>query len=156
MDANDVSLSVRVFKPDAQNPVARKDLTLVLVHQYSVLGGCQGLLKGMAAQLAGRGFTVVTFDMRGAGRSTGRPSLTGFAEVQDVIAVCKWATEHINAHSILLVGNSAGQSGTVFQFNFLFGYPFPFFGCMCIWQFLASSSTFFSILFALQCGSVTD
>ena len=112
MDANDVSLSVRVFKPDSQNPVARRDLTLVLVHQYSVLGGCQGLLKGMAAQLAGRGFTVVTFDMRGAGRSTGRPSLTGFAEVQDVIAVCKWATEHINAHSILLVGNSAGQSGT--------------------------------------------
>ena len=156
MDANDVSLSVRVFKPDAQNPVARKDLTLVLVHQYSVLGGCQGLLKGMAAQLAGRGFTVVTFDMRGAGRSTGRPSLTGFAEVQDVIAVCKWATEHINAHSILLVGNSAGQSGTVFNLIFCLVTLFLFLDVCVFDNFLQAAVPFLFFLFALQCGSVTD
>lgn len=107
VEANDVSLSVRVFRPTAEVPP--RPFTLVLTHQYSVLGGCQGLLKGMANQLAAKGFTTITFDMRGAGRSTGRPSITGSAEVQDVIAVCKWASEHIPAQSILLIGNSAGD-----------------------------------------------
>ena len=32
----------------------------------------------------------MTFDMRGAGKSTGRASLTGFVEIKDVIAVCKY------------------------------------------------------------------
>ncbi|KAI8556596.1 hypothetical protein RHMOL_Rhmol05G0266400 [Rhododendron molle] len=36
-----------------------------LVHPYSVLGGCQGLMKGIALRLARRGFHAVTFDMRG-------------------------------------------------------------------------------------------
>ncbi|RXI03848.1 hypothetical protein DVH24_038122 [Malus domestica] len=46
--------------------------------------------------------------MRGVGRSTGRASLTGFAEIKDVIAVCKWVSENLSADMILLVGSSAG------------------------------------------------
>lgn len=106
VEANEVVLSLRIFRPPFD--VKKQDLTLVMVHQYSVLGGCQALLKGMATELASRGFTAVTFDMRGAGRSTGRPSLTGYAEVLDVVAVSKWATENLDAHSIILIGNSAG------------------------------------------------
>lgn len=108
VEANDVALAVRIFRPpwDVER---KRDVTVVMAHQYSVLGGCQALLKGTAAELARRGFTTLTFDMRGAGRSSGRPSLTGFAEVQDVIAVCQWATQHLDAQSILLVGNSAGN-----------------------------------------------
>lgn len=106
VEANDVALSVRIFRPPWDVP--KRDVTVVMSHQYSVLGGNQALMKGLATTLSGRGFTTLTFDMRGAGRSTGRPSLTGYAEVQDVIAVCKWATEHVGARSIILVGNSAG------------------------------------------------
>lgn len=106
VEANEVSLAVRIFRPPWD--VQSRDVTVVMAHQYSVLGGCQALMKGTATELASRGFTTLTFDMRGAGRSTGRPSLTGYAEVQDVVAVCKWATEHVDARSIILVGNSAG------------------------------------------------
>ncbi|KAJ7516957.1 hypothetical protein O6H91_21G006100 [Diphasiastrum complanatum] len=83
---------------------------LKVFKQYTVLGGCQGLLKGMATELASKGFVCVTFDMRGAGRSTGRASLTGSSEVHDVVAVCQWTAENIPASRILLVGSSAGRS----------------------------------------------
>jgi pimeloyl-ACP methyl ester carboxylesterase len=112
VEENGVALSVRIFRPNAG--VEPKSLTLILVHQYSVLGGCQGLLKGMANMLAAKGFTTITFDMRGAGRSSGRPSITGSAEVQDVIAVCKWAVDKLPAPSILLIGSSAGQRLSIF------------------------------------------
>lgn len=78
------------------------------MHPYSVLGGCQGLLRGIAAGLADKGYKAVTFDMRGVGRSTGKASLTGFAEIKDVVAVCNWVSENLSANKILLVGSSAG------------------------------------------------
>jgi alpha/beta superfamily hydrolase len=98
-------LHTRLFKPREET---RNNLVVVLVHPYSILGGCQGLLKGIAAGLAEKGYKAVTFDMRGAGKSTGRASLTGFAEIKDVIAVCKWACENLSVDRILLVGSSAG------------------------------------------------
>ncbi|CAF2368790.1 unnamed protein product [Brassica napus] len=45
---------------------------------------------------------------RGAGKSTGRATLTGFAEVKDVIAVCRWLVQEFEVDRILLVGSSAG------------------------------------------------
>ncbi|KAK6164239.1 hypothetical protein DH2020_001103 [Rehmannia glutinosa] len=62
---------------------------------------------GVASGLANRGYKSVTFDMRGVGSSTGKASLTGFNEIEDVIAVCKWASLNLSAHRILLVGSSA-------------------------------------------------
>ncbi|KAK2632428.1 hypothetical protein EUGRSUZ_L01569 [Eucalyptus grandis] len=108
--ADRVVLHTRLFKP--REDAGRADdggrgLGVVLVHPYTVLGGCQALLRGIASELAGRGLPAVTFDMRGAGKSTGRPSLTGFAEVKDVIAVCKWACDNLSLRRILLVGSSA-------------------------------------------------
>ncbi|GAV75864.1 Abhydrolase_5 domain-containing protein [Cephalotus follicularis] len=102
-----VRLHTRVSKPSPEEETKDK-LVIVLVHPYSILGGCQGLLKGMALGLAGKGYKAVTFDMRGVGRSTGRASLTCFAEIKDVIAVCKWVCENLSADRILLVGSSAG------------------------------------------------
>lgn len=98
-------LHTRLFKPEEE---IKDSLVVVLVHPYSILGGCQGLLRGIAGGLAERGYRAVTFDMRGAGKSTGRPSLTGFAEIKDVIAVCKWVCENLTADRIVLVGSSAG------------------------------------------------
>ncbi|KAJ7521180.1 hypothetical protein O6H91_19G041800 [Diphasiastrum complanatum] len=103
----DVSLKVRVFRPD---DTELKELVIVLVHQYTFVGGNQGLVKGLANELAAKGYVCVTFDMRGAGRSTGRPSITGTAEVQDVVTVCRWAASHLRAPRILVSGTSVGQS----------------------------------------------
>ncbi|KAJ0021314.1 hypothetical protein Pint_31272 [Pistacia integerrima] len=103
-----VKLHARVFKPSDEKDSKDDNLVIVLVHPYSVLGGCQGLLKGIASGLAGKGYRAVTFDMRCVGKSTGRASLTGFAEVKDVVAVCKWVCENLSTDRILLVGSSAG------------------------------------------------
>ncbi|KAK9941318.1 hypothetical protein M0R45_017924 [Rubus argutus] len=102
-------LSTRLFKPRQEEQVKESNNpVVVLVHPYSVLGGCQGLLRGIAAGLADKGYKAVTFDMRGVGRSTGKASLTGFAEIKDVVAVCNWVSENLSANKILLVGSSAG------------------------------------------------
>ncbi|CAI9106641.1 OLC1v1005844C1 [Oldenlandia corymbosa var. corymbosa] len=85
-----------------------EDIVVVLVHPYSVLGGCQILLRGIASGLARKGYKAVTFDMRGVGRSTGKPSLTGFREIKDVVSVCRWASQNCSSNRILLVGSSAG------------------------------------------------
>ncbi|KAF7080072.1 hypothetical protein CFC21_084209 [Triticum aestivum] len=105
--ADGAKLSVRVFKPAA--PVeGAEDVSVVLVHPYTILGGVQGLLRGMAQGLAERGHRAVTFDMRGAGRSTGRASLTGSSEVGDVVAVCRWVAYTLKPRAVLLIGSSAG------------------------------------------------
>ncbi|EOY32465.1 hypothetical protein QUC31_019400 [Theobroma cacao] len=101
-----VKLSTRVFKPKEE--IKDNNLVIVLVHPYSVLGGCQALLKGMASGLADKGYRAVTFDMRGVAGSTGSASLTGFAEVKDVVAVCNWVSQNLSSDKILLVGSSAG------------------------------------------------
>uniref|UniRef100_A0A0D9VK84 Xaa-Pro dipeptidyl-peptidase-like domain-containing protein n=1 Tax=Leersia perrieri TaxID=77586 RepID=A0A0D9VK84_9ORYZ len=102
-------LSVRLFKPAPGEAAAEgEDIAVVLVHPYTILGGVQGLLRGMAEGVARRGYHAITFDMRGAGRSTGRASLTGSTEVGDVVAVCRWVAENLNPRGVLLVGSSAG------------------------------------------------
>uniref|UniRef100_A0A453PEX0 Xaa-Pro dipeptidyl-peptidase-like domain-containing protein n=1 Tax=Aegilops tauschii subsp. strangulata TaxID=200361 RepID=A0A453PEX0_AEGTS len=106
--ADGAKLSVRLFKPAAPVEDA-EDVAVVLVHPYTILGGVQGLLRGMAQGLAERGHRAVTFDMRGAGRSTGRASLTGSSEVRDVVAVCRWVADTLKPRAVLLVGSSAGR-----------------------------------------------
>ena len=101
-----VKLHTRLFKPKEE---IKDSLVVVLVHPYSILGGCQGLLKGIAAGLADKGYRAITFDMRGAGKSSGRASLTGFAEIKDVIAICNWVCQNLSSDRILLVGSSAGM-----------------------------------------------
>ncbi|KAJ6832350.1 uncharacterized protein M6B38_346515 [Iris pallida] len=100
-----VKISARVFTPSSSSSTS---VAVVLVHPFTILGGSQGLLRGIAAALAGKGIPAVTFDCRGAGRSSGRPSLTGFAEIQDVVAVCSWTSERFSCRRIVLVGSSAG------------------------------------------------
>ncbi|XP_042513484.1 uncharacterized protein LOC122088322 isoform X1 [Macadamia integrifolia] len=117
-----VKLHTRIFKP-LREP--EDNLVIVLVHPYSVLGGCQALLRGIAAGLAERGYRAVTFDMRGAGKSSGRASLTGYSEIRDVIAVCNWVCEDMSTDRILLVGSSAGapiSGSAVDQIQEVVGY----------------------------------
>lgn len=123
-----VKLHTRLFKPREE---IKDSLVVVLVHPYSVLGGCQGLLKGIAAGLAGKGYRAVTFDMRGAGKSSGRASLTGFAEVKDVIAICNWVCQNLSSDRILMVGSSAGM----ILFCFLVCYATNFHGSSCVYLY---------------------
>lgn len=104
-----VKLHVRLFNPQSDVDDPKPNTVIVLVHPFTLLGGSQGLLRGIAMGLAERGFKAVTFDTRGAGRSSGRASLTGFSEIQDVVAVCKWVKENLNPDGIVLVGSSAGK-----------------------------------------------
>ncbi|KAH6794652.1 alpha/beta-Hydrolases superfamily protein [Perilla frutescens var. hirtella] len=109
--AGGVNLDARVYRAvagDSNSGHRNDELVAVLVHPYSVLGGFQGLMKGIASGLADSGVTAVTFNMRGVGKSTGRASLTGFSEVDDVVSVCKWASQNLSGRRILLVGSSAG------------------------------------------------
>ncbi|XP_010536025.1 PREDICTED: uncharacterized protein LOC104811123 [Tarenaya hassleriana] len=111
VDSEDaVKLHARIFKPRREEHEERpnSNLAIVLVHPFSLLGGCQALLRGIASGLAANGYTAVTFDTRGAGKSTGRATLTGFAEVKDVIAVCRWVCQNLGVDKIVLVGSSAG------------------------------------------------
>lgn len=115
-----IKLETRIFNPreedegndsseEEEQSSTNDNLVVVLVHPYSLMGGNQGLLRGIASGLASRGYKAVTFDMRGVGRSTGKSSLTGFKEINDVVAVCKWASENLSTNRILLVGSSAGN-----------------------------------------------
>ncbi|XP_004497402.1 uncharacterized protein [Cicer arietinum] len=126
VESNDgVKLHTRLFKPAPGIDVKDDKLGIVLVHPYSVLGGSQGLLKGIASLLASNGYNAVTFDMRGVGKSTGRPSLTGFSEVKDVIAVSNFLSHSLSLQTILLVGSSAGApiaGSAVDQIEQVIGY----------------------------------
>ncbi|KAK4779583.1 hypothetical protein SAY87_015689 [Trapa incisa] len=60
-------------------------------------------------------------------RSTGRASITGFAEVKDVVSVCKWVCSNadLSVGRILLVGSSAGapiSGSSVDQVEHVVGY----------------------------------
>lgn len=104
-----IKLDGRIYTPPIADEHPKDNLAIVLVHPYSVLGGCQALMRGIACELSNKGFTSVTFDMRGVGKSTGRPSLTGFSEVDDVVSVCKCVSQNLSVNRILLVGSSAGN-----------------------------------------------
>lgn len=112
--ANGIKLDGFVFKPEKKNDT----IGVVLVHPYSVLGGCQALMRGIARNLSDHGFPALIFDMRGVGKSTGRPSLTGFSEVNDVVSACKWLSTTLSLPRILLVGSSAGNSTPLLLFTY--------------------------------------
>lgn len=89
----------------AQNTGGRIAL---LVHQYSVMGGSQDLMKGMARILAARyRVAACTFNLRGVGKSSGSSTITGQSEVQDVVDIGQWIS-NLGFDKILLLCSSAG------------------------------------------------
>ena len=81
---------------------------VLVVHQYSIMGGSQELMRGIARSFAlHHGVTACTLNLRGVGGSSGMPSLTGSSEVADVVAVGAWLQKAGFTH-ILLVCSSAG------------------------------------------------
>jgi len=124
MDAFDVAvptkaggtLSARIFWPrslrvrrqptglSALLAAAANGACTLIVHQYSVMGGSQELMRGIARELAFRqGCVAVTFDLRGVGASSGRCSLTGHGESDDVAELGAWLEEAGFSRILLLV-----------------------------------------------------
>lgn len=115
-----------------------KSKPLVLfVHQYAVMGGHGGLMEGMARHISALGYDAVTFDLRGAGESSGQSSYRNKAEKLDVEAVLTYLTTTPTVpqdQQIFLVGSSAGAAlaGSVIDFSdriiggLFIGYTFGF------------------------------
>eukprot|EP00466_Bigelowiella_natans_P003603 jgi/Bigna1/73309/fgenesh1_pg.23_\ len=114
--SDSISLETRVFRTD---DFEGSNITIVLVHQWSILGGSMMMMTGMAGELAQRGYNTVVFNMRGVGGSSGTPTICGCDETADVEAVVKWEVRYIvekhKGHKIYLVASSAGApiAGTV-------------------------------------------
>lgn len=80
---------------------------IIFIHQYAIMGGQGQLMEGMARIAAKKGFESVTFDLRGAGRSTGRSSWMNSNELSDVEAMINYV-EGATSKDIFLVGSSGG------------------------------------------------
>ena len=102
------SLAVPRSSPPSHVAAAAGGACALVVHQYSVMGGSQELMRGMARCFPlHHGVTAVTLSLRGAGGSSGCASLTGHAEVDDVVVVGQWL-QAAGFTRILLVCCSAG------------------------------------------------
>mmetsp|Transcript_4311 Transcript_4311/g.7659 ORF Transcript_4311/g.7659 Transcript_4311/m.7659 type:complete len:242 (-) Transcript_4311:274-999(-) len=110
---------------------------IVFVHQWSKMGGNAALMHGMAQRISAMGYNAVTFDMRGVRQSSGRSTLGGYAEIDDVVSVSRWASEHLG-QKVVLVASSAGAStgGSALDRDdcivgaVLIGYTFGFWASM--------------------------
>ena len=136
----EVSLAAAVWRPPDRE--TKEGLpAVVLVHQWSILGGQASLVHGIARELTERGLTAVTFDLRGVGGSSGMRTIRGLSEVQDVEAVLEWAHTKLQ-RDLVLLGSSAGApiaGSAIDRFPFVrgfvgIGYVFGFlssvlFGC---------------------------
>ena len=81
---------------------------VVLAHQ---LGGDQGQWSDFAENLAARGFTALTFDFRGNGRSPGDVEV-GIAD-SDVAAALKFMRTQASVHPVILIGASMGGTAAL-------------------------------------------
>lgn len=102
---NGVILSCKKWASESSSD-ARVPLVL-FVHQYAVMGGCGQLMEGMARRVSSAGYDAVTFDLRGAGKSTGSCTYTNKDELNDVLAVLR-LIEESTSKNILVVGSSGG------------------------------------------------
>ncbi len=111
-------IETRLFWPRALNTPRSATVAAVatasggacalVVHQYSIMGGSQELMRGIARAFAlTHGVTACTLNLRGVGGSSGHATLRGHAEVDDVVAVGQWL-QHAGFSHILLVCSSAG------------------------------------------------
>ena len=89
------------------------EIAVVCVHQCSALGGCAEAVEDVAASVCAEGLLVISFDLRGAGSSSGCccmwpiPLLSGCPEVSDVVRVCSWVRSELGRDT-WICGVSAG------------------------------------------------
>jgi len=120
---------------------------MIFTHPYPILGGNMNnpVVVGLFSYFAAHGYTVVRFNFRGVGRSTGSSSWRGNSEKVDVQSVCEYLFQLSNEsfksipkedipsiEKILIVGYSYGAGiacATVNDFDKIVGYvaiSYPF------------------------------
>lgn len=89
------------------------EVAVVAVHQCSALGGSAAAVDDIASSVCAQGMLTVSFDLRGAGNSSGCccmwpvPCVSGCPEVADVVAVAAWVREELQ-RDVWILGVSAG------------------------------------------------
>lgn len=126
ISTGDIRLSAKLWEPRevSDRPAGP---VLLFVHQYAKMGGSGALMEGMARNAANYGYTSVTFDLRGAGRSTGACTFTNYAEMDDVKAMINHIINSMNK-DVFLVGSSGGSALA----GALLDYSDRIHGCMLI------------------------
>ncbi|KAF4678336.1 hypothetical protein FOL47_000065 [Perkinsus chesapeaki] len=112
--ADDCEISGAAYIPASFAP-GYEHLFVLLVHPWGKMGGSSANTKPLAKMLSGEYcMNCVTFDTRGVGASTGSSTLTGHAEVEDVVAVAKYVQEYLapkgSKAQFVLLGSSAGAA----------------------------------------------
>ncbi|KAK4705603.1 uncharacterized protein P7C70_g597, partial [Phenoliferia sp. Uapishka_3] len=143
-------------------PTAPTNLALI-AHPYGRLGGSQHdpVVQALANRLIEDGWAVCTYDARGVGASTGSPTFTGTAEVEDYQAIVQRVLLPLlpdplppdSKPQLLLSGYSYGSLAassclppasysTIRTRHLLISYPLSYLWALTLWR----SSTFASTL----------
>ena len=143
-----VQLSAKLWTPNTTNTNPAYPVVL-FVHQYTKMGGSGQLMEGMARKAARSGYSAVTFDLRGAGRSAGSCSFTNFAELDDVKAVIDHIATEMQ-RDVFIVGSSGGAAlaGSALDYServkggMLIGYTWGWWASFLFgWAFTAIESS---------------
>ncbi len=116
LSSGGIHLAAKMWSPSST--VDRMLPVIIFIHQYAVMGGSGVLMEGMARVAASRGYTGVTFDLRGAGSSEGKCTYTNFDELNDVKAIIDDMLIKTNK-DIIIVGSSGGAAlaGAVLDYS---------------------------------------
>ncbi len=106
INGDGVRLAAKLWRPSNDHRILP---VIIFVHQYAVMGGSSALMEGMARNAVDFGYTCVTFDLRGAGGSTGSSTWTNFEELNDVKAIIDHVAG-ITEREIVLFGSSGGAA----------------------------------------------
>ena len=111
-----INLAAKMWSPTAK--VDHMLPMIVFIHQYSIMGGSGLLMEGMARAAASRGYTGVTFDLRGAGASGGSSTYTNFEELNDVKTIIDDVILKTNK-DVVVIGSSGGAAlaGAVLDYS---------------------------------------
>ncbi|HLA43691.1 MAG TPA: alpha/beta fold hydrolase, partial [Aggregatilineales bacterium] len=99
------NLTLRGWYIPSQNSAA-----IILLHGY---GGNRRAMKFMAQALAGTGYGVLMYDMRGHGESDGNSRSFGWKDVPDVLAAVDFLQKQPDVEKIGILGHSVGAQVTV-------------------------------------------
>merc|ERR1712216_1078504 len=112
----DVQLECIIHRSAYASSSSKPSVAVVVLHPYSWLGGCMydHVVQRLYSAFAGtRQYnTVLAYNSRGVGRSSGRASVFGAKrEVEDLMALCRFLQSNLThpPDRILLVGYSHGS-----------------------------------------------
>lgn len=122
-EGDNINLEAEVARGDKNSKIS-----LILTHPYSWLGGSMhnNVTHAVFQKLKSKVNTIVMFNFRGVGESSGWSTITGWNERNDVLSVCKYIKTLDNPGSdIYIIGYSAGSAiacGVVDELDDIKGY----------------------------------